>query len=243
VLAGAILVSFWLARTFAYRLYLPHRVVQHTLPYLAVVSIPIVFYACGLGLLRSEGRATIFALVVGVLPIFVLCGDGLSSGGYKDYRRDGPLYAWLEKNTKPTSTFAGSLKILDEIPLFAARQPYVNWMMAHPFREGYYREIDRRMRAMFDAYYANTVKEVIDFADHEDIEYFIVDAATYKKVPKGRGNNELYEPLGSAIQGLWESRREAGFALDPPPPEAVVFRHGAYAVVSVPALRALTSTP
>jgi len=238
VLAGSSLVGFAAAQALAFQLYLPHRVVQHTLPYVAIVAIPLVYRALGQALGLSARRATTFALAAGVLPVFVLCGDGIAQGGYRDHRDDAPLYEWLEQRTDPRAQFAGTLEVLDEIPLFAGRQPYVNWMMAHPFRKGYYSEIDRRMRAMFDAYYAASLDVVVAFCDREAVDYVIVDRAAFARVPAGHGNSELYAPLGEAVEALWSARRPGGFALDPPPPAAVVFAHGKHVVVERERLRA-----
>ena len=237
----SILISYWIARELAFRLYLPYRVVQHTLPYLVVVSIPIFWYAFGRGIFATRRAATIFALALGTLPVFLLTGDGLEAGGFKKYTRYVPLYQYLEKNTPPTAQFAGTLRVLDEIPLFAGRQAYVNWMMAHPFRKGYYAEIDRRMMAMADAYYATSIADVLAFADREHVDYFIVDRQAYQAVPAGSGNSELYQPLGSKVKALWAARRAQGFALDPPPPESVVHASGGYQVVDVARLRALAA--
>src|SRR5690606_29240407 len=44
LLAGASIVAYWLARTFAFRLYLPHRLVQHTIPHLAMVGLVLGAY-------------------------------------------------------------------------------------------------------------------------------------------------------------------------------------------------------
>lgn len=232
-LVGSATVAFWLARTFAFRLYLPHRMVQHTVPYAIVVVFVIAAFVVGRAVL-GERRGSIAALAL-VLSPFVVAGDGFYGGGWRTYAEDKPLYQWLEKNTPVTAQFAGTLQILDEIPLFSRRQAWVNWKMAHPVRAGYFAENERRMLAMYGAYYANDLKDVVAFCDREQIDWFIVDRTRFSAVEKGDG--QLFEPVRSKVVALFDARKAQGFAMAKLPREVVAYHHGDYDVVDVARLR------
>lgn len=233
-IVAAATVSFWLARTMAFRLYLPHRVVQHTIPY-AVVALFVIAAFVVARILLDERRGTIAALGI-VLAPFVVAGDGLYGGGWRSYADDAPLYRWVEQNTPPTAQFAGTLQILDELPLFSRRQVYVNWKMAHPVRAGFFAENERRMLAMYGAYYENDLADVLAFCDAERIDWFIVDRTRFATVEQGDG--QLFEPVRSKVVAVFAARKSGGFALERLPPALVAFRHGDYDVVDVARLRA-----
>lgn len=241
---GTSVLAFWLARVLAFKLYLPHRMVQHTLPSIMTVSLCLLAWEAAGVLFAAERRRTLAVLVGLVLPVMVLSGDGLDVGkAYRSYAKDAPLYQWVEKNTKVTDQFAGNYRPLDEIPFFSARQVYVNWKMAHPFRKGFFEEIERRTLKMYDAFYCTDLKDLLAFADETGVAFFVVDRKLYKAVERGDG--QLFEPMRSAVvRQFFEPRRERGFALQDPPREIVAFRHGSYSVISIDELRAyLASAP
>jgi hypothetical protein len=236
-LVGSATVAFWLARTLAFRLYLPHRMVQHVVPYAIVVVFVIAAFVVGRALL-GERRGAVAALVL-VLSPFVVAGDGFYGGGWRSYAADKPLYQWLEKHTPITAQFAGPLQILDEIPFFARRQAYVNWKMAHPVRAGYFAEMERRMLAMYGAYYANDLNDVVAFCDQEKIDWFIVDRTRFAAVEQGDG--QLFEPVRGKVVAMFEAKKAQGFAMASLPKDVVAFHHGNYDVVDVAKLRAFVS--
>jgi hypothetical protein len=233
-LVGSATFAFWLARTLAFRLYLPHRMVQHTIPYAIVVVFVVAAFVVGRALL-GEKRGSVAALAL-VLSPFVVAGDGLYGGGWRTYAEDKPLYQWLETHTPITAQFAGTLQILDEIPFFSRRQAYVNWKMAHPVRAGYFAENERRMLAMYGAYYANDFADVVAFCDREKIDWFIVDRTRFAGVEKGDG--QLFEPVRSKVVAIFDARKANGFVMASLPADVVAFHHGDYDVVDVAKLRA-----
>jgi hypothetical protein len=221
------LFSYFLARVLAFQLYLPHRMVQHTLPYVAVVLFVLLLVAAARAMFEDDKRVNL--AVAGVaLSVFVLCGDGVWAPGLRSYAKDAPLYTWLHDHTKHTDQFAGSLAVLDEIPLFASRQMYVNWKMAHPVRRGYYDEMERRIRAMMDATYATTKEQVLAFAEKEKIDYFIVDHRVFDEVEES-----LFEPIRKDVVKMQKQRKAQGFFLEHVPADAIVFHHGDYDVVDL----------
>jgi hypothetical protein len=235
MLAGALL-AFVLARALAFKLYLPHRVVQHVLPYVLAVAIAIIV-GRALAALLSDRRLLWATALWAPLTFLAVAGDGMFAGAFRSYADDKALYQWVEQHTPVQAQFAGTLRVLDEIPFFSKRQAFVNWKMAHPFRLGFYQEIERRVVAMYDAYYATDLSAVLAFCQQEHIDYFIVDDRRFEEVEQGDGN--LFEPLRGRVARLFLARRASGFALEHVPEAAVVFRHQHYRVIDVTALRRL----
>jgi hypothetical protein len=234
LLVACAVLGFVAARELAFRLYLPRRVVQHTIPYVVATALPIAAYLAARAL--APARATAAALLVVVLPVFVFSGSGLAIGeGYRSYRKDQRLYRWIERNTPIDAQLAGDMKVLDELPLFSVRQVYVNWKMAHPVRKGYYQENEDRILAMYRAFYAANVDEILDFAQKADVDYFVVDRALYERPQPGE---TLFAPIDRPVKAMFEANKSRGFALNPAPADAVVFTHDRYDVVDVAKLAA-----
>lgn len=236
LLAGASLLAYVLARALAFKLYLPHRVVQHVLPYAVAVFVVIVLARAGLVLLKNQRRALELLALWGPLGFLLLTGDGVLPRGLRTYEQDAPLYTWVEQNVPIDAQLAGNLKVLDELPFFSKRQAYVNWKMAHPFRKGFYAEIERRILAMYDAFYARDPETILAFAAQEGITHFVVDTSLYAWVESGDG--ALFEPLRSQVMTMWRARRANGFVFLGLPDEVVSFRHKDTIVVEIAKLRA-----
>ncbi len=227
---GCAVFSFYLAREFAFKLYLPRRMVQHTLPSILFVTLPLLYFTTGMAIWQNRLRATVFVLLGLLVPTLVLCGDGYGASGYRSYAKNEKLYRWIEKNTKVQDQFGGYYRILDEIPFFAARQVYVNWKMAHPFRQGFYDEIDRRTVAMYDAYFATDLHQLQSFMRDKDVAWFVVNDGLFDKLEGG--DSQLFEPTrGKILKSIFNPRR-GRFVLKDPPKEIVAFRQGSIRVLS-----------
>ena len=229
--------SFFVARVLAFKLYLPHRMVQHTVPSIVFVTLGLLFFTTGMTLFKDKAKAVVFVLLALIVPQFVLSGDGLGSTRYRSYAARAELYIWIEKNTEVQDQFAGYYSVLDEIPFFAARPVYVNWKMAHPFRKGFYAEIDRRTVEMYSAFYCTDLNELLAFGKKNDVKWFVVNNTMFDRLEQG--DSQLFEPTrGKILRTIFEPRQAAGFALRAPPPEIVAFQHGAISVLSMTKLEA-----
>jgi hypothetical protein len=237
MLFGSAAAGFFLARGVAFKLYLPRRVLQHSYGALSVVLICIGAWVVVSFLMKKrEHAAKIVAALVIAVPILLVAGPGARPHNYRSYKRDAPLYEWVAKNTPITAQFAGNYQILDEIPLFAQRQVFINWKMAHPFRFGYYAEVERRTLAMYKAYYATDWETVLDFCEQEKIDYIIWDKARFQKLERGDG--QLFRPLRAKVAKFFRAGK-GRFVLPNTPEEAMVYKHRRkYRVVDVAKLRA-----
>jgi hypothetical protein len=234
--------GFFLARALAFKLYLPHRVLQHSYGALVIVTVSIALWVVATWVLRDRrhlaGTVAAFSLAI---PIVVFAGVGTKEHRYRSYANDARLYQWIEKNTAVDAQFAGNYQILDEIPLFAKRQVFINWKMAHPFRAGYYKEVERRTLRMYEAYYATDWSAFLRFCDQEKIDFFVWNEKLYQTLERGDG--QLFSPLRQRIEPLFQAGK-GRFVVPSAPAKAVVFRHRTYRVIDVEKLRvALAANP
>lgn len=241
-LAAASVLTYWLAREVAFRLYLPLRVIQHTLPYCTVVLVPALAYQALVGLprVRSQVAALSLALALTWAPLFVLAGDGFVFLGWGIYTERAPMLRFFRDQTPVTSEVAGDLAIVDVIPYFSARSVYVNWTMAHPFRLGYWKEMERRLLRMHAALYAADRAEVLRFLDEEHIDYLAVDTRRFDEPDPGR---KLFHPIRDPVLALWKKNRARGFALEGVPASAVVWSDPNVVVIDGAKLRAAWRAP
>jgi hypothetical protein len=238
LLIGCALFSFWVARELAFKLYLPHRMVQHTLPAIVLLGAVLVTWEAITALMGDkEPRRTVAVIVCAMLPVFFLGGDGLKAGsGYRSYAGNAKLFAWIKNNTDVADQFAGNYWVMDEIPLFTARMNYVGWKMAHPFRKGFFEEVTNRTYKMYGAIYATSLEDVLSFADETGTRWLVIDQRTFDTLESGDG--QLFEPLRSYIDAnIYRPNKARGFALANPPREIVAFKHKPYIVYSIDRLR------
>jgi len=229
--------AFFLARVLAFKLYLPHRMVQHTVPPIVFVALGLLFFNAGMALFADKTKAVVFVLLALVVPQFVVSGDGLGSSRYRSYAARAELYTWIEKNTEINDQFAGYYSVLDEIPFFAVRPVYVNWKMAHPFRKGFFAEIERRTIDMYDAFYCTDLAALLAFGKKNDVKWFVVNDTMFDTLEEG--DSQLFEPTrGKILATLFEPRKASGFALRDPPAAIVAFQLGNIRVLSMAKLEA-----
>ncbi|HEY1097287.1 MAG TPA: hypothetical protein VGF99_00100, partial [Myxococcota bacterium] len=208
---GAVLVAYAAARALAFKLYLPRRMIQHTLPILTVVFVVVVVALAAEALWRRRQVAAVFLLVV--LPTVVLTGDGIiGSRVWRDKSDYAALVQWARTSTAKDAQFGGDLYTMDWVPLYVPRHVYANFTLAHPIRPGFYAEVERRILDTYDAMYATDLRAVLAFMDRADIDYLLVDTSIYARVEAGWGH--LFEPIRTMVQERYFAPRKAvGFAL------------------------------
>lgn len=235
LLAASAFIAYFLARQMAFKLYLPYRALQHVLPYVIDVGIPLWLWAVVVRWFpRRRGFAAIGLSAFIIVSATSLWGDGLVIGGrtYLSFKHNRKLYTFLR--TLPNDVvLGGDFTHTATIPLFGAHQVYINKNLTHPFRRGYYAECERRILRMYQALYASSLEEVVAFGREEDVQYLVYRPKHFFQ----QKDQRLFQPVRRELDRLWEERRASGgFALANPPASAVVFRDGDQVVVKIEAL-------
>jgi hypothetical protein len=221
LVAVAAFLAYLLARAVAFKLYLPYRTLQHSWPYLMYVGMPLLLWCVAERLWpRRRTMVAAAAAIGGVIVACTLWGHGVSDEPktYQSYANGAPFYTKI-RSLPDDAVFAGDFTHVAVIPLFGAHRVYVNKNLAHPFRQGFYAETERRILRMYRALYATELSEVVAFGREEGVRYLMFHTRTFAGPDK-----RLFMPPKRELDALFRANKKAGFALAKPPKEAVVWR-------------------
>jgi hypothetical protein len=236
VLAASFALYF-LAHLLLFHLYLPTRHVKWSLP--LVLSI-----AAGLALaiLASEisrwlgGRWQ--GLLLGVLGL----GMGLALVAYpgrfkvKFHEDQQPaLTAHLKAQPKDT-LIVGTPSETDLLPALTGRPVLTSREHALAFHLGFYAEMRQRTLDSIDAYYAESLREVVDFAERYGVDLFLVNRLAFDPARVLDAWGSGFEPYSSQIPSKLEGRTK--FALLDAARPCATFSTRSIAVVPTSCLRA-----
>lgn len=239
LLLGAFL-AYLLARMLAFKLYLPYRSLQHTVPYVMYASLPLLVWTLFVNTLgarpthptRNRLASAGLTLLLSTLPVFLVFGTGYARTNQSYYSNRGYRELFGHVRTLPLDAqIAGQISIVDRIPLFTWHRVNVTKNLAHPFRPGYYEETERRLRASYTALYASDLETVLQVSRDEKIDYWVWDTRIFAKL-----DIKLFEPIRRDMAKLFRKNKPGGFALERVPPSALVFSRGTQRILSVAAL-------
>lgn len=177
-----ILLSYWAAREFAFKLFVPQRYIQMPLAIFFITFLPIAVWRL---LSKRESSAVLSGALRGTFGLFfvtalVVWGSGWGLTGDANFNMPrfvrGDLWSWVSQTLPKNSVIAGYPSHIDGVQLFGKRRAFVTNETAHPFYDKYYKEMSRRIEISLKAHYALTPKEFLDLVEPEGITHFI-----YKK--------------------------------------------------------------
>jgi hypothetical protein len=217
----AAFAGYILARIVFFKLYLPYRSLGHTWPYVLAVAWPVLVWLVvdSMKWPWVATRKIVIAVTCTLAPVLLVGGHGFSIAR-NAYNVDTPnIPLWQFARTLPrTSTFAGELSQLDALPLMGQVRVTVNRVLAHPFRPGFYSEIERRIHAMYAGLYAADLHDVVEYAHKEHITHIVVSDRFFRAV-----DAHLWAPVDADARKLFTEGQQHGFALLHVPQSAVVF--------------------
>ena len=246
---GAIVITYFAARLFAFRLFVPDR----------YIDIPLVIFfcsACTLGVWRSLHREPLPASSVlrsawpagvGILLlaafVYRMSGDGLFGPANFNIMTKGygHVWSWLKKNTPPTALIAGHPRFMDPGPLLAARRAYMTAEMAYPLYTEFVKLVRHRVEVSFRAHYARTLPEMLKVIESEGIDYFVF--ARKEFYPQALAEANFYSPFEPLVRELTArphqeyAFRELPTAIDIEAAPYMPFRDDFAAVIDVKKLR------
>ncbi len=230
LLFASAVVAYFFARVFAFKFYLPYRPLQHVTSYVTCAAMPLLWWAVLRNVVRWRLVASCAALVLAVVPMFAMYGDGLSRqpATYFTTRGEARLYAFVR--TLPlTSQLAGQFYYADRIPLFAYHRVYVTKNLAHPFRPGYFKENERRIRLVYgDLLYGTNLADIVARARQEKIDYLVYNANLTTRV-----DTKLFAPMKRDLARIFLQNKKKGFAIPRAPKSAIVYAVGNDRVLSI----------
>lgn len=209
-----LLISYELARVFAFKLFVPQRYIQLPLATFFIVAFPAAFWIL-FHRKESETKVSVYsssrlihawgsALALACLAVCVWIGAGSGLQGNANFNmpidRRGDIWPWIAANTPVHALFAGHPTHVDPLPFFAARNAFATTETAHPFYDRYYAEIKRRLIISLRAQYARDFPEVLSLLEPEGIDYFIFRRADF--LPGKRKKLGYFRPIGDLVKKL-----------------------------------------
>ena len=237
------LVLFALAHLLLFRLYLPIRYTEYTLPLAFMLAIaastggfldagkPIwarARSALGLGRMPRWLGWGLFAAVLFVyvfLQGHVICRFDTQVVALEP--ADLEMLAFL-KTLPKESLVAGHPVDMDNVPLLSRRRVLANRELSLPWYTKYYRQVRQRVMDMLGVYYARDWKEVDEFVKRYGVGALVVQRAHFQ--PSFLRESIYFEPFNSTIKARWEGRT-GGFVLEEPPRELRCFENERYVVL------------
>jgi hypothetical protein len=188
------LVLFVLSHAVAFRLYLPSRQLQFSLPVILALT-PALLMARILErrpatAARSAKRSTQLALVGSAMLVVweTPIADSYVEGRHRQ------LYAYVQSMPKDTRIIArpedGS-----SLPLFGQRAVLVSQEHALPFHPSYYEPLRRRAEAVLAAYRAESPRPMLALAEREGASLILENLATLERTRQRRSEQTGVELL------------------------------------------------
>ncbi len=189
IFAFSILVAYYLARLFAFRLYVPVRYLAWPPALFFLISMPaIVWKMFESKYERKTQYSSVFGITALLFFIYFFTGSNIAAkSNYKpgnDF--DNPAYEWIRNNTSKESVFAGQPSSIDGMPLYGIRRAFVTTETAHPFYDKYAKEIERRIDISFRALYAKDKNNFLLAIGNEKIDYFVFSKKYFKLNKPGK---------------------------------------------------------
>jgi hypothetical protein len=243
---AAAIVTYSLARVFAFRLFVPDRHLQ----------IPMVFFmaaAFSVGLWRTFVKKTSESSLRSSWPALIAFGtlafvvyqcssNGLQGDANFNYpsNKRGRMHEWIRENTPEDALVACHPTHCDGMQLFGVRRALVTTETSHPFYPRYNLEMRRRSEVSLRAHYAESLQDVVTLLEPEGVTHFVFRRDDFRAENLKRLSYFL--PLDKVVKELVK-RPSGAFAfyelpkrIDPVTHPYVVFVDDVSVVVDVKAL-------
>jgi len=204
---AASLILFLAAHLLLFRLYLPSRFVAWTVPLALSIAV-------GVGLASAyDWVAGAHSKVAGMLAVLSAIGLALSPALYDgNFVRDpAPSVMAYLRTLPPDTLIAGVPTETDSVPAFAARPVLSNREYALAYHDGYYDLVRQRTLDLIDAYYAESPRQVAEFASRNGVDVFLVNRLAFAPDTAVDAWAGSFEPYTSLVLG--HLRRNGRYAL------------------------------
>lgn len=171
-----------------------------------------------------------------------------SMGQIMDSRFPGPMSPYavtLLPSQQDVVAFAGEKPVdtrfagwpgatIEVIPYLARRPAHLLYKTHYPLHESYTLEMRERMYALADAYLAADKAPLEKLRDKWDVNYLIVNRYWFDREETAKGRRPVtFKPFDRYVDELWDRNAAAGFFLENPPQDAVVFDEGLFYVLDL----------
>ena len=198
---------FLAAHLLLFRLYLPSRFVAWTVPLALAIAV-------GVGLAAAyDWVAGVHSRLAGLLAVLSAIGLAFYPALYDgNFVRDPTPSITAYLSTLPPDTLvAGVPTEADSVPAFAGRPVLTNREYALAYHQGYYDAVRQRTLDLIDAYYAESPRQVAEFAARYGVDIFLVNRLAFGPDTAADAWAGSFEPYTSLVLG--HLRRNGRYAL------------------------------
>jgi hypothetical protein len=208
LLLGSV-VMYQIADLFLFRFYFPDRYLHFSIPLFFALAggfwvstlVSRVRNPSGAG--GDVTRRSVRTLaIVGVLLVAVGLWefrDEFERGRSSRVFDHEVLYGWVRSLPGRPMIAIHPIRGSD-IPVMTGRSVFLSQELSQPWWSEHWKEIDRRYRAFFRAYYATDPQVIIDFIKENRIDYFVVQPFHFDPVYLGRRTEWVMEPFNRWIR-------------------------------------------
>jgi hypothetical protein len=175
-LALASVLLYITARILLLKLFIPSRYLEYSVN----IGYCLLLGSCLQGLVFRKSELSRRTLACLILVFLLSCFRNTDIGLY-DYSADSPLYATILKQTPVDAVIAGPPSLMDNVLVFGKRNVFASYELAHPWNLGYWKRLQPRLNALFDAYYSDNIHDIATFCRNNSIDYIVVDKRHYTK--------------------------------------------------------------
>jgi hypothetical protein len=204
-IASLILQS--LAVLLLFKLHIPSRYVQYSIPLFLIIIL-----AHGIYFLSTQKRLKhIFAILLLILAAFYVHKLILIPEYNPVYCADKGIYDYL-KTLPNNALIAGHPVDMNCIALFGQKKPFVMSILNSPFFKDYYKVIRQRDFDFFSVYYSGDKQEIREFCKKNGITHIIVNKEHFTKeyLNQDYYYSEAFEPfnINRHIKNLTKNKKE-----------------------------------
>ena len=232
-LGCASVVMYFLARLFAFQLFIPQRyamfgIASATMA-LGITSIGLIGHHLG-----NSYRATLrnFAALLFILGLCVVTGTGLvrNHGMMAGGPQQADLYRFAS-SLPLTARFASHPRDGDHLPLFAARATVIGHETLNPLLDKSYERLRVRAVDTLLALYATHRQDVLDFCHKYEVPHLLLRPDRYTREFRSRA--KWVEPFSTILLERLRTTRLRELVLRDPPSASIVFQNPTFTVVDV----------
>ena len=158
------------------RLFLPERYVQYGVPPLVVLLV-----ACGFGgalaKVRAECPQRIRDWVTAAMLLALVGTKGSSYVGVEVYvpPRRRALYEEISQLPRHAVVAGWPAGPMENVPYLSKRRVLTNFQLEMPFHRGFTLQSRARLQALFEAYFATSVRPITRLCSEFDVTHFLID--------------------------------------------------------------------
>lgn len=203
---AASIVTYSMARLFAFRLFVPDRHLQIPMVFFMVGAFSVgLWRACVKNPLESSLRSSWPALLAFsglALVVYQCSGNGLQGDANFNYPsgKRGRMHEWIRDNTPKDALVACHPTHCDGMQLFGARRALVTTETSHPFYPRYNLEMRRRSDVSLRAHYAESLQDVVMLLEPEGVTHFVFRRADFR--PENLNKLSYFPPLDKVVKEL-----------------------------------------